>query len=93
MNDYMTYEEYKQMKVKYKNAKCGVLDCGKPAPYEGGDERCWFSMCEEHAKLKDRYKSDKQWYEYKCNNPEPKSDREISIERAEKALKKLRGEL
>lgn len=51
-----TYDEYKNQLKKY-NGTCGCAmpGCDKPAEYEGGDARCWFPVCEEHARLKEDY--------------------------------------
>lgn len=53
-----TYEEYKLSKVKYSpDQTCGVMDCKEPGLYEGGDARCWFPMCEKHARIREQYES------------------------------------
>lgn len=86
--EYMTYEEYLKMKTKYKpTTKCGVLvpePCDKPGLYEGGDTRCWFPMCEEHAHMKDRYILDERMF--KPVTPAQQK----SLERAEKKLEELK---
>lgn len=55
-----TYDEYKnEFKKRFGKydglCRCAVMDCDKPAEYEGGDARCWFPVCEEHARIKEHY--------------------------------------
>lgn len=51
----LRYDEWLKEQVKYTDCKCGVYGCDKPGLYEGGDSRCWFPACEEHAYMKQRY--------------------------------------
>lgn len=46
--------EYYENKYDGK-CKCAIPGCGKPAYYEGGDARCWFPVCEEHARIEEHY--------------------------------------
>ena len=57
MSSVMSYEEFKQSRIKYDGiTKCFVGDCDKPAFWEGGDERYWCGMCEEHSHLRASYR-------------------------------------
>ena len=80
----MTYEDYLKMKVEYPpDTICGILDCNKPGLYEGGDMRCWFPMCEEHARMKQCYET------YLTPGPPIKIEKDIR-EHLEKRLKELK---
>lgn len=53
----MTYEEFKQTRVKYPSGpKCFMGSCYQPGYYEGGDERYYCPMCEKHANVAYDYK-------------------------------------
>ena len=52
-----TYEEFLKSRVKYSgDTKCFVYDCDKPGLYEGGDERYYCGMCEEHSAMRTSYR-------------------------------------
>lgn len=63
----LTYEEYKSenRRPKYFGLKCFIQGCNKPAEYEGGDARCWFGVCEEHAGIRESYEEYVRHLEYK----------------------------
>ena len=51
-----SYEQYLESRKSYDGTnKCMVVGCLEPGYYEGGDYRCYCSMCEKHAGMKDRY--------------------------------------
>ena len=53
-----TYEEFLQQSIKYSgDTKCFVFDCNKKGLYEGGDGRFYCGMCEEHAGLRNSYRT------------------------------------
>ena len=51
----LKYQEWLKSQIKYADCKCGVAGCHERGLYEGGDARCWFPMCEQHADMRTRY--------------------------------------
>ena len=49
-----SYEEFLERNKTY-SGKCFVHGCTKPGLYEGGDSRFYCGMCEDHAKMKNKY--------------------------------------
>lgn len=55
-----TYKEYladeAEESKEYAGSHCFVAGCTNPPPYyKYGDARFWCGMCEEHARMRERY--------------------------------------
>lgn len=86
----LKYNEWLQQYVKYTDCECGVHGCNKPGLYEGGDSRCWFPACEEHAYMKQQYINYcKQFKIVKLTEIDTEIDTEIAYNKILNAQDKL----
>ena len=58
--EFKTYKEYladeAEASKEYVCNHCFVAGCTNPSPYyKDGDVRFWCGMCEEHARMRERY--------------------------------------